>query len=212
VAFLNFSIKTDPNEPSVNAILESTAYLIKSNPNREEKLNKDAMKSLVQILTIPLKHFSLTVLKMSHFPTLMQYMAHDSKRTVSLKIVNAVIRSRKQLDSEPVLDQLVRFIEPLLNSDVEGGQAYEFEEEQEAVAKLLQLIEGDTLQAQYQMLLKFKKIFSEGGEKRQKYTVPPLVFQFFKFIYKLDHAVSQQDPEYEFGEGEEAVEMPDVDL
>lgn len=129
VAFLNFSIKTDPNEPSVNAILESTAYLIKSNPNREEKLNKEAMKSLVLILTIPLKHFSLTVLKMSHFPTLMQYMAHDSKRTVSLKIVNAVIKSKKRLDAEPVVDQLVRFIEPLLTGDSEGVQAYEFEEE-----------------------------------------------------------------------------------
>ena len=62
------------------------------------------------------------------------------------------------------------------------------------------------------MLVKFKKIFQDGGENRQKYTVPPLVFQFFKFIYKLDHAVSQQGPDYEFQEGEEHIELPDIDL
>ncbi len=130
VAFLKFSIKTAPNEEYVNDILESTAYLIKSNPNREEKLNKEAMRSLVRILTIPLEKFSLTVLKMTHFPTLMQYMAFSSRRTVSLKIVNAVLKSRKQLDSEEVIDQLISFIQPLLEGESEEEvQAYEFEEE-----------------------------------------------------------------------------------
>ncbi len=45
-----------------------------------------------------------------------------------------------------------------------------------------------------------------------KYTVPPLIFQIFKFIYKLDTAISQSNPDYEFYEEEVKLEMPDVDL
>jgi len=123
----------------VNDILESTSYLIKSNPNREEKLNKEAMRELVKILTIPLDTFALKVLKMGNFPTLMQYMAFEARRTVSLKIVNAVIKSRKPIDTEELIDQLSSFIMPLIQG-TDGEEeiaAYEFEEEQEGVSKLL---------------------------------------------------------------------------
>jgi len=72
MSFLKFSIGTYPEETQyVNEILESTSYLIKSNPNRDEKMTKEAMRILVKILTIPLDTLNLEVLKMSHFPDLM---------------------------------------------------------------------------------------------------------------------------------------------
>ena len=91
VAFLKFTIKTykTDNVSYVNQILESATYLIKS--NREEKLTPDAMRLLVKLLTIPLETLSLQVLSMNHYPELMEYMAFSSRKTVALKIVQAVL-------------------------------------------------------------------------------------------------------------------------
>ncbi len=116
VAFLRFCIKTyGPNVEYVNDILESSIYLIKSNSN--DKLDKDAMKLLVKILTIPLEALDLQVLGMNHFPALMGYMEYKARKQVGLKIVQAVVKTKKALDEEPLMDQLVEFIKPLIEEN-----------------------------------------------------------------------------------------------
>ena len=147
VAFLKFTIKTysSDNISYVNDILESATYLIKS--NREEKLTPEAMRLLVKLLTIPLETLSLQVLKMGHYPELMGYMAFSSRKTVALRIVQAVLKQRKLLDSVEVTDQLIGFIKPLLEPDEdEDQQPYELAEEQESIAKLLHLISNPNYQ------------------------------------------------------------------
>ena len=73
VAFMNFSIKTYPdNLEYVNLILESCNSILKSTPINNS--DKNCMKLLVKLLTIPLESLSIAVLSMNHYPTLMQYM------------------------------------------------------------------------------------------------------------------------------------------
>jgi vacuolar protein sorting-associated protein 35 len=70
VAFMNFSIKTYPNNLDyVNNILESCNQILKSTPINNN--DKNCMKLLVKLLTIPLESLSLAVLSMNHYPTLM---------------------------------------------------------------------------------------------------------------------------------------------
>lgn len=140
---------------------------------------------MVKILTIPLETLSLQVLSMNHYPELMQYMAYESRRTVALKIVQAVLKSKKTLDSEEIIDQLMSFIMPLLEEDQEQSemQAYEFEEEQESIAKLLHLVKSPDLDVQYALLQKWKKVLVKGGDMRMKHTIPPFIFKMFDFIY-----------------------------
>lgn len=70
VAFMNFSIKTYPNNLEyVNNILESCNQILKSTPINNN--DKNCMKLLVKLLTIPLESLSLAVLSMNHYPTLM---------------------------------------------------------------------------------------------------------------------------------------------
>lgn len=59
-------------------------------------------------------------------------MAYNSKRQVSLKIVQAVLKSKRKLDNDNIIDQLTGFIQPLMEPDKEADaqiQAYEFEDE-----------------------------------------------------------------------------------
>ena len=75
------------------------------------------MKLLVKLLTIPLDTLSIQVLKMHHYPTLMDYMKFSNKRTVALRICKAVIKDNKTINSALTVDQLLEFIKPLLIDD-----------------------------------------------------------------------------------------------
>jgi vacuolar protein sorting-associated protein 35 len=202
VSLLNFCIKCYPKKAdNINSILESSVNLIKR--SREDKLNPECMRMLVKLLSIPLDTLSLRILEMPQYPMLLKYMAFSSRRTVSLRIVKAVFKSKRKLDNLEIVNQLLSFIEPLLKDDEEGEdevEAYEFEEEQESVAKMLHLISNDDLDAYYNILQRFKKELVQGGIKRMKYTMPSYIFNLFKFIYLLDDCVTRnkqlEDPNY----------------
>ena len=94
------------------------------------------MRLLVKLLSIPLDTLSLRILEMPQYPMLLKYMAFNGRRTVSLRIVKAVFKSKRKLDSMEILHQLLSFIEPLIKDDEESGEdpeVYEFEEEQESI-------------------------------------------------------------------------------
>jgi hypothetical protein len=95
------------------------------------------MKLLVKLLTIPLDTLSIAVLKMHHYPALMDYMKFDNKRTVAVRIVQAVIKDKRPLDKLRTVDRLLDFIKPLIADDNEAGakeEPYEFAESQHLVS------------------------------------------------------------------------------
>lgn len=99
------------------------------------------MNLLVKLLSIPLETLSVQVLLMDNFPTIMNYMKFSNKRTVALKICKAVISKGGNLNNLNTVDQLLDFIQPLLVDDDTGKEeSYEFEEGQEIVARLVNLV------------------------------------------------------------------------
>ena len=192
VAFMNFSIKTYPSNLNyVNDILESCNQILKSTPINNS--DKNCMKLMVKLLTIPLESLSIAVLNMNHYPTLMQYMKFSNKRTVSLKIVNAVLKDNIFLRSYKTIDQLIEFINPLLQDDKDSKEKedpYEFDEGQNAVSRMMHLIYNENHDMWYSLLLKFKKIFMKGGQERMKFTLPALIFSFFKLSMAIETGTS----------------------
>ena len=176
------------------------------------------MKLLVKLLSIPLDTLSIAVLRMHHYPTLMDYMKFQNKRTVALRICKAVIKDNKHLTSSRTVEQLLDFIRPLLVDDEQGGkeEPYEFEEGQESVARILHMVSHRTSNDIYfDLLMKFKKIFVKGGIKRQKYTYPALVFSLIRLTWIInDREVNPDQPQYALQEeskddqGEEEEEEP----
>ncbi len=196
---MNFTIKTYPkNIPYVNQILESCVSILRSTPisNQDEQ----SMKLLVKLLSIPLESLFIAVLDMNHYPTLMQYMRFANKRTVALRIVKAVINDKNPLISPKTVDQLIAFIMPLLEEEKGAPQEepYEFEEGQEAVAKLVHLVRhprnNDLI---FDILMKFKKVFIKGGTNRLKYTCPALIFALFRLSNQLAAAQSGYIQQFE---------------
>jgi len=188
VAFLRLSLKCYPlNTENVNAILDSCVKLIeKGHP--EGRLDPESLKCIVKLLSFPLETLSLAILSMNFYPKLMGYLQFNSRKQVASKIVEAVVSSKKLLDSMEVMQQLLEFIEPLLFDSSDGGdsEAYEFEDEQQSVGKLIHLIQSEDLDAYFEMLLLVKNKLQKGGIKRMSFTYPPLVFAFIRFVSALE--------------------------
>jgi hypothetical protein len=79
---------------------------------------------------------------------------------------------------------------PLLQDDKDSSEEepYEFEEGQEAVAKLVHLVYHKTnIDLYFEILMKFKRVFIKGGIKRMKYSLPAMIFSLFRLSQELVH-------------------------
>lgn len=77
---------------------------------------------------------------------------------------------------------------PLLQDDKDSSEEepYEFEEGQEAVAKLVHLVYHKTnIDLYFEILMKFKRVFVKGGIKRMKYSLPAMIFSLFRLSHEL---------------------------
>jgi vacuolar protein sorting-associated protein 35 len=183
VAFLRFCLKCYPHHTEyVNSILDSCVRFIES--KQESTLDGESLKNVVKLLSYPLETLSLAVLSMSHYPKLMGYLHYIARKQVAYKVVQAVVRSHKLLQTAEIVTRLFEFIKPLLksNPDAVTTDDFEFEEEQQTLAKLVHLVKADSPDEQLRILLALKTAFAEGGDKRIIHTFPSLIFGFVKLL------------------------------
>ncbi|OMJ95824.1 hypothetical protein SteCoe_721 [Stentor coeruleus] len=188
VAFIRLSLKCYPlNTQYVNEILNSSVIIV-DKANSSGNLDGESLKLIVKLLSFPLETMSLAILTMNNYPKLMGYLQFSSRKQVAFKIVEAVVISKRTLDSVDTVEQLLHFIVPLLvdGNDSEPSEAYEFEGEQQNVAKLVHLVIANTPEAFLSIFHKFFTIFSKGGHSRIIYTYPSLLFAYLKFLKLLD--------------------------
>lgn len=195
VAFIRLSLKCYPhNTDNVNLILNSSSLIVEK-ANDSNTLDQESLKLIVRLLSHPLDTMSLSILSMNHYPKLMSYLPYLPRKQVAFKIVEAVITSKKTLDSLQVTEQLLHFITPLLidctNSD--PADSYEFEDEQQNVAKLVHLISANEPEVFLQILSAFYERFNKGGLDRVRFSFPPLFFAYLKYLKMLDVAGIEMD-------------------
>ena len=195
VAFIRLSLKCYPhNTDHVNSILNSSVTIV-DKANSAGTLDSDSLKHIVKLLSHPLETMSLSILTMNHYPKLMGYLQFSSRKQVAFKIVEAVVTSKKNLNSIETSEQLLHFISPLVVdcSDSEPIEAYEFEDEQQNVSKLIHLVTAETPEDYLAILNTFFKTFSKGGVTRIRFTYPSLLFAYLKFLKMLDAAEYSMD-------------------
>lgn len=190
VAFIRLSLKCYPyNTSHVNEILDSSVTIVEK-ANSAGTLDGESLKLIVKLLSNPLETMSLAILTMNHYPKLMSFLQFSARKQVAFKIVEAVVTSKKNLDTLETAEQLLHFIGPLVVDckDSEPSEAYEFEDEQQNVSKLVHLVTASTPEVYLEILNAFFKTFSKGGVDRIKFTYPSLLFAYLKFLRMLDAA------------------------
>ncbi len=185
VAFMKFTLKCCPDKlATVNHIMQSSLNVL-SKFNTDIKISQEGIKLVGRLLSAPLES-TLSIFDLPHFPTLMSYLDFSSRSTLSMRIIESLAsaNSKEKLDSVEKINILLDFIKPLLIDSVDSNESdlYQFEYEQQSVAKLIFIIKSEEPLIQVQMLEMLKKVFLKGGFKRQKYTLPPLVNAYLIFI------------------------------
>ena len=134
---------------------------------------------------------------------------------MALRICKAVIKDHNIISSARTVDQLIEFVKPLLVDDEHGAreEPFEFEEGQESVSCLVHMIaHKSNADIYYDLILRLKKVFAQGGHQRQKYTYPALCFSLIRLTAFLNNPPyhEQQPEEEKVEEGQEAEPAPKV--
>eukprot|EP00744_Colponema_vietnamica_P004664 GILI01006925.1.p1 GENE.GILI01006925.1~~GILI01006925.1.p1 ORF type:complete len:820 (-),score=293.42 GILI01006925.1:31-2424(-) len=181
VSFLGFTLSFYPgNLEYVDNLLGRTVTLLAKLSNKN--LDAASVSHVVSLLSVPLESLGMAILGMSHFPKLMEYLQWNTRKTVALKLAQAVVSLKTALTSVEQVETLLSFIRPLVKDEEEGGKGEEeesdgsIEAEQTHVVKVLYLLQAGSTDDHFRMLQIFRKHLKEGGSKRIKHTMVPLVF------------------------------------
>ena len=190
VAFMKFTLKACPNKlATVNHILNSSVNIL-SKKSVDYKISHDGIKLIGRLLSVPLES-TLSIFGMPQFPALMSYLDFPSRSTLSLRIIESLVNgsSLEKLDSVEKVNILLDFIKPLLCDSPDSVEldSYQFEYEQQSVAKLIFIIHNSDPVKLLEMLMILKNVFMKGGSKRQKFCLPPLVNALFILASSVSH-------------------------
>ncbi|KAL3860250.1 hypothetical protein ACJMK2_010400 [Sinanodonta woodiana] len=194
VALINLAIKCYPDKIDyVDKVLETTEDIF-------NRLNLDHLehgspvsKELMRLMKIPIDIYNniLTVLKLQHFGPLFEYFDFHSRKVMSCYLVTNALENETHIPTQEQVDSLLNIINVLVqdqNDQQEDPEDPEdFAEEQGLMGRFIQLLLSEDLNQQYLILNMARKHFGNGGDKRIKYTLPPIVFAAYKLAFRYKH-------------------------
>ena len=188
LAFMKFAIGSCPEKDkldTINHILATSHSILNS---YSKKLGQEGINLLRNLLTVPLESI-LSLFDLKKYPELMIYLDFNSRTTLAIRIIES-LSNKEKLDSTEKVNILLDFIRPLLedSADTIEVDASQFEYEQNVVAKILFVISTNDPIKLLEILIAIIPVFSKGGNRRIKYTLPTLVNAFVRLGYQVSEA------------------------
>ncbi|KAK0603900.1 hypothetical protein LWI29_009906 [Acer saccharum] len=160
-----------------------------------------ATKQIVALLSAPLEKYNdiVTVLKLSNYPRMMEYLDNETNKVMATVIIQSIMKNNTQVSTADKVESLFELIKGLIK-DLDGTLHDEideddFKEEQNSVARLIQMLHNDDPEEMFKVICTVRKHILTGGPKRLPFTIPPLVFSSLKLVRQL-----QGPDENPFGE------------
>ncbi|GMI67295.1 VPS35 homolog A, ZIG suppressor 3 [Hibiscus trionum] len=160
-----------------------------------------ATKQIVALLSAPLDKYNdiVTALKLSNYPRVLEYLDSETNKVMATVIIQSIMKNKTRVSTADRVEALFELIKGLIK-DLDGGAHDEvdeddFKEEQNSVARLIQLLHNDDPEEMFKIICTVRKHILGGGPKRLPFTVPPLVFSSLKLVRQL-----QGQEENPFGE------------
>ncbi|XP_065675413.1 vacuolar protein sorting-associated protein 35 isoform X2 [Hydra vulgaris] len=197
VSLINLALKCYPDRVDyVDKVLEYTEEIFSKLNLAHIDKNNAVSKELMRLLKIPVDAYNnvLTILKLKHFAPLFGYFHYATRKEMAMYVINNALDNETYIPSMEEVDSVLQLAAPLImdqdDQPAEPEDPEDFAEEQGLMGRLVTLLYSDNPDQQYLILTTARKHFGNGGEKRIKLTLPPLVFAAFRlaFIYR-----SQQD-------------------
>ena len=183
---MKFTIKCCPSNErlnTVNQILEKTKFILNA---YNRKLTQDGENILRNLLSAPLES-ELSIFDFNYIPEIMVFLNFSSRTSLALRIIESLSHKEK-LDSREKVQILLGYIRTLLedSTDTIEVDAYQFEYEQNIVAKMLFVIRTNDPHKLQEILDTLVPIFAKGGTRRIKYTLPTLVNAYLRLALQVN--------------------------
>ncbi|KAJ9703781.1 hypothetical protein PVL29_005175 [Vitis rotundifolia] len=188
-SLLTFTLHVHPDRLDyVDQVLGACVTKLSSAGKLEDS---KSTKQIVALLSAPLEKYNdiVTVLKLSNYPRVMEYLDNRTNKVMAIVIIQSIMKNKTCIATAEKVEALFELIKGLIK-DLDGDLHDElddedFKEEQNSVARLIQMLYSDDPDEMLQIICAVRKHFLTGGPQRLPYTIPPLVFSSLKLIRKL---------------------------
>ncbi|XP_010426686.1 PREDICTED: vacuolar protein sorting-associated protein 35C [Camelina sativa] len=150
-----------------------------------------AAKQIVAFLSAPLEKYNnvVTILKLTNFPRVMEYLDHETNKAMAIIIVQSVLKNNTHISTADEVDAFFELAKGLIK-DFDGAidneiDEEDFQEEQNFVARLVHNLYNDDPEEMSKIIFTVRKHILTGGPKRLPLTIPALVFSALKLIRRL---------------------------
>lgn len=155
--------------------------------------DSQATKQIVALLSAPLDKYNnvMTALKLSNYPRVMECLDIETNKVMAKIIIQNIMKNSTYISNGDKVEALFGLIKGLIKDT--DGMAYDedddedFKEEQNAVARLIQMLHNDDADEMFKIITIVQKHMLAGGVKRLPLTVPPLVFTSLKLVRTLQN-------------------------
>ncbi|KAL3639044.1 Vacuolar protein sorting-associated protein 35B [Castilleja foliolosa] len=207
VSLLTFTLRVHPDRLDyVDQVLGACVRKLSGKPKLEDS---KATKQVVALLSAPLDKYDdiVTALTLSNYPRVMDHLDAGTNKVMAMVIIRSIMKNKTYVSTSDKVEVLFELIKGLIR-DLEGSSTDEldeedFNEEQNSVACLMQMLYNDDPEEMLKIICTVWKHTKAGGPKRLAFTVPPLVFSSLKLVRRLQG----QDGDVS-GDGEEVPATP----
>ncbi|CAH3032160.1 unnamed protein product [Pocillopora meandrina] len=200
VSLINLALKCYPERVDyVDKVLQYTSEIFSKLDISHMDKNNAVSKELTRLLKIPVDSYSniLTLLQLEYFAPLFKYFDFSSRKEMSLYVITNAVESAITIPTQEQVDSVLNLVSTLVcdqeDQPSEQDDPEDFIEEQSLMGKFVTLLRGDSPDQQYLILNAARKHFGSGGEKRIKFTLPPIVFSAFQLAYQYRDAQDEDD-------------------
>ncbi|XP_058967807.2 vacuolar protein sorting-associated protein 35-like [Pocillopora verrucosa] len=200
VSLINLALKCYPERVDyVDKVLQYTSEIFSKLDISHMDKNNAVSKELTRLLKIPVDSYRniLTLLQLEYFAPLFKYFDFSSRKEMSLYVITNAVESAITIPTQEQVDSVLNLVSTLVcdqeDQPSEQDDPEDFIEEQSLMGKFVTLLRGDSPDQQYLILNAARKHFGSGGEKRIKFTLPPIVFSAFQLAYQYRDAQDEDD-------------------
>ncbi|XP_049788980.1 vacuolar protein sorting-associated protein 35 isoform X1 [Schistocerca nitens] len=203
VSLVNLAHKCYPDRVDyVDKVLLTTVQIFQRLGIDRIEYNTPLARELTRLMKIPVDHYSnlLTVLQLENYPSVLEHFDYHGRKSLAAYIVSNALENETYVSNQEQVDAVLAMISPLVQDQPDQPAAEDdpedFAEEQGLLGRFIHHLRSDTPDQQYLILSTARKHFGAGGNRRIKYTLPPIVFQAYQLAFKY-RAIKDQDDMWE---------------
>lgn len=203
VALINLALKCYPDKVDyVDKVLETTEEIFNRMNLDHLEHGSPVSKELMRLMKIPVDTYNniLTVLQLQHFGPMFEYFDYQSRKIMSCYIINNALENDTLIPTQEQVDSILGIVSVLVQDQSdqpeEPDDPEDFAEEQGVMGRFVHLLQAEDLNQQYLILNTARKHFGNGGDKRIKFTLPPIVFSAYRLSMKY-RDIQEEDENWE---------------